>query len=209
MNEELEINSNKNITRYETKVNRKKRETLLNQRSFMVWFTGLSASGKSTIGSNLEYILFKKRYVTFLLDGDNLRDGLNNDLGFSEIDRKENIRRVAHISQLMLDAGIIVITTFISPFKKDREFVRNLVVTGNFIEVFVDCPLKLCMERDRKGLYNKAINKEISDFTGISSPYEIPEKPEIIIDASKMSSDDAAEYILSYLQKNSFIEIKR
>jgi adenylylsulfate kinase len=209
MNEKLEINSNKNITRYETRVNRKEREALLNQRSFILWFTGLSASGKSTIGNNLEYILYKLGYVTFLLDGDNLRDGLNNDLGFSEIDRKENIRRVAYISRLMLDAGIIVITTFISPFKEDREFVRDLVGTGNFIEVFVDCPLKLCIERDRKGLYNKALNKEINDFTGISSPYEIPEKPEIVIDACKMNSDEAAEYILNYLQKNNFIEIKR
>jgi adenylylsulfate kinase len=205
----LKPNSKKNITRFKSTINREKREAFLNQKSFIVWFTGLSASGKSTIGNILECNLYNLGYATYMLDGDNLRDGLNKDLGFSVIDRQENIRRAAYISQLFLEAGIIVITTFISPFKKDRKFVRDLVGDGNFVEVLLDCPLEICMERDRKGLYDKAIKKEIKDFTGISSPYEKPEKPELVIDTGKTSSDEAANHILDYLQKNNFIKIKR
>jgi len=198
-----------NIFKYKTKICRKEREALLDQNSFIIWFTGLSASGKSTVGNSVEYNLHKLGYLTFMLDGDNVRDGLNKDLGFSDSDRKENIRRIAHVSNLLMDAGIIVIVTFISPFKEDRQFVRDLAGPDNFIEVFIDCPLDICMERDIKGLYKKAINKEINDFTGISSPYEKPENPELVIDSGKMSVEQATEYILKYLQNNKRIKVKK
>jgi len=202
-------NLENNIFKYMTKIGRKEREVLLKQKAFIIWFTGLSASGKSTIGNSVEYSLNKSGYLTFMLDGDNVRDGLNKDLGFSNEDRKENIRRVAHVSKLLMDAGIIVIVTFISPFKEDRQFVRDLVGTGNFFEVFIDCPIDVCMERDKKGLYKKAINKEIDYFTGISSPYEKPENPELTIDTGKMNVDEATGYILKYLHYNKLIKAKK
>ena len=205
----MKKNSKKNIFKYTTKIVRKDRESLLNQVSFIIWFTGLSASGKSTIGSSVEYNLYNLGYLTFMLDGDNVRDGLNKDLGFSADDRKENIRRIAQVSKLLIDAGIIVIATFISPFKEDRKFVRDLVGTENFIEVFVECSLEICMERDIKGLYKKAINNEISEFTGISSPYEKPENPELIINTRKMTVDQSTEFIIQYLQNHKFIKIKK
>jgi len=199
----------RNIFSYETQIDRKKRESLLNQRSFLIWFTGLSASGKSTVGNHLEQKLHKLEYITFMLDGDNLRNALNQDLGFSDEDRKENIRRVGHVSKLMIDAGVIVLCTFISPFEEDRKFVRELAGNGNFVEVFVDCPLETCIERDEKGLYKKAINNEIKDFTGISSPYEKPQKPELIVDTGKMDVDDAVDHIMEYLINNNYIKRKR
>ena len=153
----------------------------LNQKPYIVWLTGLSASGKSTLANALEVKLQHKGYKTYLLDGDELRTGLNSDLGFSKKDREENIRRVAHLSQILLDAGLIVITAFISPFQKDREFARSLVKSDQFIEVFVDTPLEVCEKRDPKGLYKKARAGELKDFTGIDSVYEKPMNPTIII----------------------------
>jgi len=153
----------------------------LNQKPYIVWLTGLSASGKSTLANALAVKLQNQGYKTYLLDGDELRTGLNSDLGFSKKDREENIRRVAHLSQILLDAGLIVITAFISPFQKDREFARSLVKSEQFIEVFVDTPLEVCEKRDPKGLYKKARAGELKDFTGIDSVYEKPMNPTIII----------------------------
>jgi len=153
----------------------------LNQKPYIVWLTGLSASGKSTLANALEVKLQHKGYKTYLLDGDELRTGLNSDLGFSQEDREENIRRTAHLSQILLDAGLIVITAFISPFQKDREFARSLVTDDEFIEVFVDTPLEVCEQRDPKGLYKKARAGEIKDFTGVDSVYEKPMNPEIVL----------------------------
>jgi len=153
----------------------------LNQKPLIIWFTGLSASGKSTLSNALEVKLQNQGYKTYLLDGDGLRTGLNSDLEFSKKDREENIRRVAHLSQILLDAGLIVITAFISPFQKDREFARSLVKSDQFIEVFIDTPLEVCEKRDPKGLYKKARAGELKDFTGIDSVYEKPKNPEVII----------------------------
>jgi len=174
----------------------------LEQKPFILWFTGLSASGKSTLANEIEKALFSQGFKTYLLDGDNLRNGLNADLTFSLTDRKENIRRVAHLARLMLDAGLIVITAFISPFEKERTFAKNLVNTDEFIEVFVDTPLDECEKRDKKGLYKKARSGEIQDFTGISSPYERPLDANIEI--KKQSIEKSVEQILRYLQKYIF-----
>lgn len=186
-----------NLTKYDFKITKDERQKLLNQRPFVFWFTGLSGSGKSTIANQLEFALHEKGYKTYLLDGDNIRFGLNKDLGFSENDRSENIRRIAEVCKLFNDAGIIVIACFISPFRKDRQMVRDLI--GNdFIEIYVDTPLEICKERDPKGLYKKAIAGEIKNFTGISSPYEIPFNPEITINGTDIIDDNIGK-VLNYL----------
>ena len=165
----------------------KDRSKIKNHNSACVWFTGLSGSGKSTLASSVEYELNKMGIHTYLLDGDVIRQGLNKDLGFNREDREENIRRIAEVTKLFTNAGIVVIAAFISPFKKDREFARSLYDQNKFIEVYVDCSLKECEERDVKGLYKKARAGEIADFTGITSPYEVPENPDIILDNSNNS----------------------
>ncbi|MCU7812250.1 MAG: adenylyl-sulfate kinase [Candidatus Thiodiazotropha sp. (ex Notomyrtea botanica)] len=171
------------------------------QRPLVIWFTGLSASGKSTIAGALEQILTRQNYHTYLLDGDNVRHGLNNDLGFSDEDRQENIRRVGEVAKLMADAGLISLAAFISPFRDDRRLVREILPEGQFIEVFVDAPLTVCQERDPKGLYAKAVRGEIKQFTGIDSPYETPEKPEVHIRAGEVSIAEAVNQLLSYLHE--------
>jgi len=170
----------------------------LNQKPLIIWFTGLSASGKSTLSNALEVKLQNQGYKTYLLDGDELRTGLNSDLGFSKKDRKENIRRVAHLSKILLDAGLIVITAFISPFQKDREFARSLVKSDQFIEVFMDTPLEICEKRDPKSLYKKARAGELKDFTGIDSVYEKPLSPEITIQNTDLN--ESLEEILNYIK---------
>ena len=172
------------------------------QRPRLIWFTGLSGSGKSSIANILEKKLQAMGRHTITLDGDNIRHGLNRDLGFTSEDRVENIRRVGETSKLMLDAGLICITSFISPFRSEREMVRNLVDTGEFIEVFVDTPLEICEQRDVKGLYAKARAGKLPNFTGISSPYESPENPEIRIDTTQTSAEEAAEQIIDYLSRS-------
>jgi bifunctional enzyme CysN/CysC len=161
--------------------------------------TGLSGSGKSTIANAVEKKLARMNRHTFLLDGDNVRHGLNKDLGFTDADRIENIRRVGEVAKLMTDAGLIVITAFISPFRSERQMVRDMMAPGEFIEVFVDTPLSIAEERDVKGLYAKARSGQLKNFTGIDSPYEAPETPEIHIDTTQMSIDDAAEQIVKQL----------
>lgn len=172
------------------------RQALLEQRPALIWFTGLSGSGKSTLAVQLEYELATRGYKTYLLDGDTMRAGLNRDLTFSDADRVENIRRIGEVSRLILDAGIIVLSAFISPFRKDREHVQSIVGADRFIEVFVDTPLEICEQRDVKGLYKKARAGEIQQFTGISSPYERPENPAVTIATQQVSVEEAVAALL-------------
>jgi bifunctional enzyme CysN/CysC len=180
-------------------IDRSQHAGLKNQKPAVLWFTGLSGSGKSTIANLVEKKLHRMNRHTFLLDGDNVRHGLNKDLGFTEADRIENIRRVGEVSKLMTDAGLIVITAFISPFQADREMVRSMLPEGEFLEVFIDTPLKVAESRDVKGLYKKARAGQLKNFTGIDSPYEAPRSPEIRIDTTTMSPEDAASLIVDTL----------
>lgn len=182
------------------KVTKEKRRALHGHNSKIIWFTGLSGSGKTTIANELEDILHSKGISTFILDGDNIRQGLNNDLGFSQEDRKENIRRIGEVAKLFVDSGIVVLVTFISPFASERKLVRDMVEKDEFIEVYVNCSLEECEKRDPKGLYQRAKNGEIKDFTGISSPYEVPENPEIILETSKYSIKECTESLYEYLK---------
>jgi len=168
-------------------------------RSCIIWFTGLSGSGKSTLANAVEIQLHQLGIRTYVLDGDNIRHGLNKDIDFSDAGRKENIRRIGEVSRLFLDAGIVILTAFISPFREDRNSVRKLVEEGEFIEVFVDCPLEICEERDIKGLYKKARTGEITAFTGISSPFETPEHPELVIQSNIQNVGDSVKQITDYV----------
>ncbi len=174
-------------------VRQEQRESLLGQHGILVWLTGLSGAGKSTIAHALEARLFAERKLAYVLDGDNLRHGLNADLGFSDRDREENIRRVGEVGALFVDAGVIAIAAFISPFRRDRERVRTIVGSQRFIEVFLDVPLAVCESRDPKHLYAKARRGEIADFTGISSPYEVPDAPDLILRAGDTSVEECVE----------------
>lgn len=187
------------------KVTRAERAENKNQRPCLLWFTGLSGSGKSTIANALDVALHQRGYHTFLLDGDNVRHGLNKDLGFADEDRVENIRRIGEVSKLFTDAGLIVLSAFISPFTSDRRMVRNLFPAGEFVEVFMDTPLATCEERDPKGLYGKARAGQIRHFTGIDSPYEAPERPEVRLDTSTMSVDNCVNALIEYLLKRELI----
>lgn len=186
-------------------VTRDRRQDLNDHRSVVLWFTGLSGAGKSTLAHKVEEELYQRQCRTFVLDGDNVRHGLCGDLGFSKQDRVENIRRVGEISKLFLEAGVIVLTAFISPFRADRELVRSLMPHGDFLEIWCRCPLEVCEERDVKGLYKKARAGKIPDFTGISSPYESPEKPELIVDTAEHSLDQSAGLVLELLQERGII----
>lgn len=184
---------------FESKVSNEQRKSLMQQEPRLIWFTGLSGSGKSTLAMRLEHYLFHKGYKVFLLDGDNIRNGLNSDLGFTEKDRNENIRRVGEAAKLMLDAGLIVLCAFISPYKAERDFVKTLVGESRFTEVFVNCPLEICEERDTKGLYAKARQGKISDFTGISAPYEYPVDPDIEVRTDTELINDSLRKIINYV----------
>lgn len=173
----------------------------MKQEGRIIWFTGLSGSGKSTIAVELEKYLYQKGFFTYLLDGDNIRHGLNSELTFSPEDREENIRRIGEVACLFLDAGLITIASFISPYQKDRDRIREKAGKGRFIEVFVDCPLEVCEQRDVKGLYKMAREGKITDFTGISAPYEKPENPEIIVNSSMDTVNESVEKIFDYIQK--------
>ncbi|MEA2027912.1 MAG: adenylyl-sulfate kinase, partial [Campylobacterota bacterium] len=176
----------KNIVWHDSHLNKAQRSILKGQKSCILWFTGLSGSGKSTIANALEAKLYELNCHTYLLDGDNVRHGLNRDLGFDDASRIENIRRIGEVAKLFVDSGMIVATAFISPFISDREIVRSLVEEGEFIEVFIDTPLEVCQARDPKGLYQKALAGEIKNFTGIDSPYEAPTNPEISINTQEL-----------------------
>lgn len=189
-----------NIIPHSHQITKEDRNTLNGHPSKVIWFTGLSGSGKSTLASKLEEELHKLEWRTYLLDGDNVRMGLNKDLNFSLKDRTENIRRIGEVSKLFVDAGVLVIAAFVSPLKEDRDSVRSLFPNGGFIEVFVDCPLAICEKRDVKGLYEKARRGEIKDFTGISSPFENPENPELTIYTAEEDLKDSVKKIISYLK---------
>lgn len=190
---------NDNVVWHAHQVSVDQRAQQKNQQPAVIWFTGLSGAGKSTLANALDLALFKAGHHTFLLDGDNVRHGLNKDLGFSDKDRVENIRRIGEISKLLVDAGLIVSTAFISPFRADRKMVRSLLEPGQFIEVFVDAPLETCESRDPKGLYEKARAGIIKDFTGISSPYEVPESPEVYVDTKQNTVEACIETIMQAL----------
>lgn len=180
-------------------INRKSRSELKGHAARILWFTGLSAAGKSTIATLVETRLHALGKHTYLLDGDNIRLGLNKDLGFTDRDRVENIRRIAEVAALMADAGLIALVAFISPFRRERAMARKLVGAGEFVEIFIDTPIAVAEARDPKGLYKKARRGELKDFTGIDSPYEPPENPEIRIDTTVLSADEAADRIIGFL----------
>ena len=176
------------------------------QKPAVLWFTGLSGSGKSTIANALQKKLFAMDKHTFVLDGDNVRHGLNRDLGFTDADRVENIRRVANVSKLMSDAGLITLVSFISPFRSERRMARNMMAEGEFVEIFVDTPLNVAEARDVKGLYKRARAGEIKNFTGLDSPYEAPETPEIRINTVDCSAEDAADQIIAWMDERGMLE---
>ena len=187
-------------------VDRNARETLNGHKSAILWFTGLSGAGKSTLANAVEERLNQLSCRTYVLDGDNIRHGLCKDLGFSDEDRTENIRRIGEVSKLFVDAGALALTAFISPFRADRDIVRGLVEEGDFIEIFVKCDLEICEERDVKGLYKKARAGEIPAFTGISSPYEEPLNPEITVDTGAQSLEESVNQVIEALQARGLIE---
>jgi adenylylsulfate kinase len=183
------------------KITKENREDLKGHKTFLIWFTGLSGSGKSTLANLVEIALYKKGISTYILDGDNIRQGINNDLSFSPDDRSENIRRIAEISKLMLDAGILTLATFVSPYVKDRQRVKKTVGATNFIEIYINTSIEECEKRDVKGLYKKARNGEIKNMTGISSPYEAPKNPDLEVVTDDHSIEESVNLILDFLFK--------
>lgn len=189
-----------NIIKYNSFVTRKKRERLNKHKSLVLWLTGLSGSGKSTLAHAVEEELHNQGFRTYVLDGDNIRLGLSSNLTFSDDDRKENIRRIAEVSKLMMEAGIVTISSFISPFRKDRNMVRQLFNYGDFFEVFCNASLDVCMKRDVKGLYKRVRDGEIKNFTGVDSPYETPENPDLIINTDSESVEESVATIMNFLK---------
>ncbi len=189
-----------NITWHEGHVTRQEREKLLEQKGVLIWFTGLSGSGKSTIAYTLEHALVQRGHLCYVLDGDNIRHGLNKNLGFSAEDRKENIRRIGEVGKLFVDSGLVTMTSFISPYRADRDTVRALLAPGDFFEVYCNTPIEVCETRDPKGLYKKARAGELKGFTGVDDPYEPPLKPELTIDATNVSPQEAAVKLVEMLE---------
>lgn len=192
---------NENIFEHSFNIKRENRSVLKKHKPILIWFTGLSGSGKSTVANAVEQTLYNKNVHTYLLDGDNVRNGINSNLSFSPEDRSENIRRIGEIANLMLDAGLVVLASFVSPYRVDRENVKNIVGPSNFVEVFVNTPISECERRDVKGLYKKARNGEIKNFTGVNAPYEVPLNPEIEIDTTKERLDDSVTIIIKQVLK--------
>ncbi|MCG8406142.1 MAG: adenylyl-sulfate kinase [Phycisphaerales bacterium] len=196
-----------NVVWHEGHVERTARETLLSQKGCTIWLTGLPSSGKSTIGFSLEHALVQQGRLAYVLDGDNIRHGLNKNLGFSAEDRAENIRRIGEVAKLFADAGVITITSFVSPYRADRDLVRKLHDEAGvpFVEVFVDTPVETCEERDPKGLYKKARSGEIPNFTGVSDPYEAPEKAEVVLKAAQMKLEECVAELAEFLEKHGLL----
>lgn len=194
-----------NIVWHEASISKLERREKNKHQSFILWFTGLSASGKSSVANAFARTLFDRGSQSFVLDGDNIRHGLNKDLGFNESDRKENIRRIGEVSKLFVESGQIVLTAFISPYRSDRNLVRELVGENEFLEVYIKCSIEECEKRDPKGLYKKARNEEIKNFTGISAPYEEPEHPEIVLDTEKYSIEECVEQLTNRLIEKGLI----
>lgn len=195
----------KNITWHEAIITREDRERLNGHKAVVIWFTGLSGSGKSTLAQAVEKALFDMGCRTFVLDGDNIRHGLNKDLGFSPEDREENIRRIGEVANLFVDAGVFAMTAFISPYRADRDKARALAPEGRFFEIFLTCPLEVCEERDPKGLYKKARAGEIKEFTGVDSPYEPPTAPEIVLDTERLQPKAAVQAVVEFLEQKEII----
>ncbi len=195
-----------NIKWHESTINRQNLESLRGHKGMVLWFTGLSGSGKSTLANALNEALHSKKVSTYLLDGDNIRHGLCRDLGFSDKDREENIRRIGEVANLFMNAGIVTITAFVSPFRSDREKVRK-IIGKDFIEIFCAANIDICEKRDTKGLYKKARLGEIKDFTGISSPYEIPKAPEIRVDTGSLDLNDSVRQIMKYLSEKELLDL--
>jgi adenylylsulfate kinase len=198
-----------NITWHEANVTQTDREKLLNQKGCVIWFTGLSGSGKSTLALEVENTLYQREHLTYVLDGDNIRHGLNKNLGFSPEDREENIRRIGEVAKLFADAGVIAMTAFISPYRADRDNARDLLDEGRFVEVFVDCPLEVCETRDTKGLYKKARAGEIKEFTGISAPYEAPSHPELTVNTDSQTLEECTERVIAFLESKALIPVSQ
>jgi adenylylsulfate kinase len=194
-----------NIVWHPGNVNREDRQRILGHRAATLWFTGLSGSGKSTVAVALEKALWDRSICSYILDGDNIRHGLNKDLGFSPEDRTENIRRIGEVANLFTDAGVMNLTAFISPYRADRDKARALMQPGDFIEVYIDCPIEICEQRDVKGLYAKAREGKIPEFTGISAPYEAPTNPEITLKTGEQTLDQSVAALLSYLESNGYV----
>ena len=194
-----------NITWHEANVVQTDREKLLDQKGTVIWFTGLSGSGKSTLALEVENALYQRGHLTYVLDGDNIRHGLNKNLGFSPEDREENIRRIGEVAKLFADAGVIAMTAFISPYRADRDNARDLLDEGRFVEIFTDCPLEVCEARDTKGLYKKARAGEIKEFTGISAPYEVPPHPELIVNTGNQTLEECTERVIALLESKELI----
>lgn len=194
-----------NLTWHVGEVDKEARTKAHGHRGAILWFTGLSGSGKSTIGHRVERMLIERGAFAYVLDGDNVRHGLNSDLGFAAEDRVENIRRVGEVARLFSDAGALVVSAFISPYRRDRDRIRGLVPEGEFVEVFVDTPLEVCEARDPKGLYKKARAGEIKNFTGLDAPYEPPEHPDVHLETATLSVDEAAEQVIRYLETNAIL----
>ncbi len=199
------MTKSENVVWQEQAVTREHRQTQNGHKSFVIWFTGLSGSGKSTLANAVEAELHKQGCKSYVLDGDNVRHGLCGDLGFSEDDRVENIRRISEMTRLFVEAGVIAMTAFISPFRADRQKARDLMPEGDLIEVYCDCSIETCEHRDVKGLYKKARAGIIKNYTGISSPYEVPENPEISVDTDAMTIEQGVALILGYLREHGFI----
>lgn len=194
-----------NITWHHSTITSQDREELLKQKGCVIWFTGLSGSGKSTLALEVESALHQNGHLTYVLDGDNIRHGLNKNLGFSPADREENIRRIGEVAKLFADAGVITMTAFISPYRGDRDKSRDLLGEGHFIEVFVDCALDVCEERDPKGLYKLARAGEIKEFTGISAPYEAPANPEVVVNTGEQTLEESTQEVIAFLEQNELI----
>lgn len=194
-----------NLTWHVGEVDKAARTAAHGHRGAVLWFTGLSGSGKSTIGHRVERMLIERGAFAYVLDGDNIRHGLNSDLGFAPEDRVENIRRIGEVARLFADAGALVVSAFISPYRKDRDRIRGLMGKGEFVEVFVDTPLEVCEARDPKGLYKKARAGEISNFTGLDAPYEAPESPEVHLRTADISIDEAATQVIRYLEQQNIL----
>ena len=191
-----------NITWHQSEIDQAAREELLKQKGCVIWFTGLSGSGKSTVANQVAAHLHQSGRITYVLDGDNIRHGLNKNLGFSPEDRQENIRRIGEVAKLFADAGLITTTAFISPYRQDRDAVRDIMSPDRFIEVFVDCPLEICENRDPKGLYKKARAGELKGFTGIDAPYEAPQNPELIVNTNELDVAGCTEQVIAYLMEH-------
>ncbi len=196
----------KNVVWQQQAVSRQQRESLNKHRGAILWFTGLSGAGKSTISSSVEAALHERGILTMVLDGDNIRHGLCSDLGFSEADRQENIRRIGETAKLFMESGVVILTAFISPFQSDRQIARGLVKEEDFSEIYIECPLDVCEQRDIKGLYKKARKGEINNFTGISSPYEVPENANLTVNTDELSVKECVDKVIEYCEQQGIIQ---